>query len=64
MKQHGNPRHGMTGKKLTTMSMDTSKGKERKERKEGKEKEKERKVMDLNKIKEKDKEVGKEKQTM
>ena len=34
MKQHGNPKHGMNGKKITTMSMDTSKEKGRKERKE------------------------------
>ena len=59
MKQHGNPKHGMSGKKIITMSMDTSKEKGRKERKE-----KERKVMDLNKIKEKDKVMGKEKLTM
>ena len=61
MKQHCNPKHGMNGKKITTMSMDTSKEKVRKERKE---KEKERKVMDLNETKEKDKVMGKEKQTM
>ena len=60
MKQHGSPKHGMNGKKIITMSTDTSKEKERKERKE---KEKARKVMDL-KIKEKDKVMGKEKQTM
>ena len=60
MKQHGGPKHGMNGKKIVTMITDTSKEKERKERKE---KEKERKVMDL-KIKEKDKVMGKEKQTM
>ena len=54
----------MNGKKIITMSMDTSKEKERKERKERKEKEKERKVMDLSKIKEKDKVMGKVKQTM
>ena len=60
MKQRGNPKHGMNGKKIIMMSMDTSK---EKERKESKEKEKERKVMDL-KIKEKDKVMGKEKQTM
>ena len=58
MRQHGSPKAGMNGKKITTMSMDTFKEKERKE------KEQERKVMDLNKIKEKDKEMGKEKQTM
>ena len=58
--QHGNPKHGMNGKKIITMITDTSKEKERKERKE---KEKERKVMDL-KTKEKDKVMGKEKQTM
>ena len=63
MKQHGSPKHGMNGKKIITMSTDTSKEKERKERKERKEKEKARKVMDL-KIKEKDKVMGKEKQTM
>ena len=57
MIQHGNPKHGMNGKKIITMIMDTSKEKERKE------KEKERKVMDL-KTKEKDKVMGKEKQTM
>ena len=58
MKQHGNPKHGMNGKKIITMIMDDiSKEKERKE------KEKERKVMDL-KTKEKDKVMGKEKQTM
>ena len=61
MKQHGSPKHGMNGKKIThMMSTDTSKVKERKERKE---KEKERKVMDL-KIKEKDKVMGKVKQIM
>ena len=61
MKQHGSPKHGMNGKKIThMMSTDTSKEKERKERKE---KEKERKVMDL-KIKEKDKVMGKVKQIM
>ena len=53
MRQHGNPKAGMNGKKM--MNGDTSKEKERKERKE---KEKERKVMDL-KIKEKDKVMGK-----
>ena len=58
MKQRSNPKHGMTGKKITLVSTDTSKAKERKGRKE-----KERKVMDL-KIKEKDKVMGKEKQTM
>ena len=59
MKQHGSPKHGMNGKKIThMMSTDTSKEKERKERKE-----KERKVMDL-KIKEKDKVMGKVKQIM
>ena len=41
MKQHGNPKHGMNGKKIITMSMDTSK---EKRRKGSKEKEKERKV--------------------
>ena len=61
MKQHGSPKHGMNGKKIThMMSTDTSKEKGRKERKE---KEKERKVMDL-KIKEKDKVMGKVKQIM
>ena len=60
MKQHGSPKHGMNGKKIITMSTDTSKEKERKERKE---KEKARKVMDL-KIKEKDKVMGKVKQIM
>ena len=60
MKQHGNPKHGMNGKKIITMIMDISKEKEGKERKE---KEKERKVMDL-KSKEKDQVMGKEKQTM
>ena len=60
MKQHGNPKHGMNGKKIIAMITDTSKEKERKERKE---KEKERKVMDL-KTKEKDKVMGKVKQTM
>ena len=60
IKQRGNPKPGMNGKKVITMSMDTSKEKERKERKE---KEKERKVMDLSKIKEKDY-MGKAKQTM
>ena len=63
MKQHGSPKHGMNGKKIITMSTDTSKEKERKERKERKEKEKARKVMDL-KIKEKDKVMGKVKQIM
>ena len=58
MKQHGNPKTGMNGKNM--MNMDISKEKERKERKE---KEKGRKVMDL-KIKEKDKVIGKVKQTM
>ena len=53
MKQHGNPKHGMNGKKIITMSTDISKEKERKERK----------VMDL-KTKEKDTVMGKEKQTM
>ena len=43
MKQRGNPNPGMNGKKITVMSMDTSKEKGRKERKE---KEKERKVME------------------
>ena len=57
MKQHGNPKHGMNGKKIITMIIDISKGKERKE------KEKERKVMDL-KTMEKDKVMGKVKQTM
>ena len=61
MRQHGNLKARMNGKKITTMSMDTSKEKERKERQE---KERERKVMDLNKIKEKDKVMRKEKQTM
>ena len=60
MKQRGNPKHGMNGKKIIMTSTDTSKEKERKERKE---KEKVRKVMGL-KIKEKDKVMGKEKQTM
>ena len=58
IKQHGNPKPGMIGKKSTMMSTDTSKEKERKERKE---KAKERKVMDLQ-IKEKDKVLGKENQ--
>ena len=58
MKQHGNPKAGMNGKSM--MNTDISKEKERKERKE---KEKERKVMDLQN-KEKDKVMGKEKQTM
>ena len=61
MKQRGNPKPGMNGKKITMMSMDTSKEKGRQERKE---KEKESKVMDLNKIKEMDKVMGKEKQIM
>ena len=63
MRQHGNPKAGMNGKNM--MNMDISKKKERKERKERKEKEKEkeRKVMDLQ-IKEKDKVMGKVKQTM
>ena len=60
MTQHGNPKHGTNGKKIITMSTDTSKEKERKERKA---KEKVRKVMDL-KTKEKDKVMAKEKQTM
>ena len=60
MKQRGNPKPGMNGKKIVMMITDTSKEKERKERKE---KEIERKVMDL-KTKEKDKVMGKEKQTM
>ena len=55
MKQHGNPKHGMNGKKIITMSTDISKEKERKE--------KEKKAMDL-KTKEKDKVMGKEKQIM
>ena len=63
MKQRGNPKPGMNGKKIVMMITDISKEKERKERKERKEKEKERKVMDL-KTKEKDKVMGKEKQTM
>ena len=54
MKQHGNPKPGMNGKKIIRMNTDISKEKERKERKE---KGKERKVMDL-KIKEKDKVIG------
>ena len=58
MRQHGNPKAGMNGKSM--MNTDFSKEKEGKERKE---KEKERKVMDLQ-IKEKDKVMGKEKQTM
>ena len=58
MKQLGNPKAGMNGKSM--MNTDISKEKERKERKE---KEKERKVMDLQN-KEKDKVMGKEKQTM
>ena len=57
MRQRGNPKAGMNGKNL--MNMDTFKEKERKERQE---KEKERKVMD-HKIKEKDKVMGKVKQT-
>ena len=60
MKQRGNPKPGMNGKKIVMTITDISKEKERKERKE---KEKERRVMDL-KIKEKDKVMGKEKQTM
>ena len=60
MKQRGNPKPGMNGKKIAMTITDISKEKERKERKE---KEKERKVMDL-KTKEKDKVLGKEKQTM
>ena len=56
MKQHGNPKAGMNGKKITMMGMDISKEKERKE--------KERNVMDLYKIKEKDKVIGKDKQTI
>ena len=58
MRQHGNPKAGMNGKNM--MNTDFSKEKERKERKE---KEKERKVTNLQ-IKEKDKVMGKEKQTM
>ena len=61
MKQRGNPKPGMNGKKITMMSMDTSKEKGRQERKE---KEKESKVMDLNKIKEMYEVMGKEKQIM
>ena len=61
MRQHGNPKAGMNGKSM--MNTDIFKEKERKERKERKEKEKERKVMDLQN-KEKDKVMGKEKQTM
>ena len=57
LRRHGHPKAGMNGKNM--MNMDTSKEKERKE----KEKEKERKVMDL-KIKEKDKVMGKVKQTL
>ena len=53
MKQHGNPKPGMNGKKITMTNTDISKEKERKERK----------VMDL-KIKEKDKVMGKVKQIM
>ena len=53
MRQHGNPKAGMNGRKIAAMSSDISKEKERKERK----------VMDL-KIKEKDEVMGKEKQTM
>ena len=34
MKQHGSPKHGMNGNKIITMSTDTSKEKERKERKD------------------------------
>ena len=60
MRQHGNPKPGMIGKKNTMMSTDTFKEKERKARKE---KDKERKVMDLQ-IKEKDKVMGKENQIM
>ena len=60
MKQRGNPKAGMNGKEIAMMSMDTSKEKVRKERKE---KEKDRKVMDL-KIKEKDRVMGKVKQIM
>ena len=48
----------MNGKKITMISMDISKEKEIKERKE-KEKKKERQVMDLTKIKERDKVMGK-----
>ena len=59
MRQPGNNKAGMNGKSM--MNTDISKEKERKERKE--KKEKERKVMDLQ-IKEKDKVMGKEKQTM
>ena len=51
------------GKKIAMTITDLSKEKERKERKERKEKEKERKVMGL-KTKEKDKVMGKVKQTM
>ena len=57
MRQRGNPRAGMNGKEITRMSTDICKEKERKE------KEKERKVMDL-KNKEKDKVMGKVKQTL
>ena len=57
-KQHGNPKHGMIGKKSAMMNTDISKEKERKARKE-----KERRVMDL-KTKEKDKVMGLENQTM
>ena len=58
MGQHGNPKAGMNGKSM--MNTDFSKEKERKEREK---KEKERKVMGLQ-IKEKDKVMGQEKQTM
>ena len=53
MRQHGNLKAGVNGKNI--MNMDISKEKERKE--------KERKVMDLQ-MKEKDKVMGKVKQTM
>ena len=55
MRQHGNPKAGTNGKSI--LNTDFSREKERQE------KEKERKVMDLQ-IKEKDKVMGKEKQTM
>ncbi len=54
MRQHGNHKAGMNFKKITTMSMDTTTEKVRKERN----------VMDLSKIKENNKVMGKEKQTM
>ena len=61
MRQHGNPNTEMNGGEITAMNMVTSKETERKDREE-KEKDKERKVIGLQ-IKEKDKVMGKEKQT-